>query len=380
MTIKEVRGEEISDSRGEPTIRVSILLDDGKDVSASVPAGTSTGSFEAKVVPTKEAVKTIADVISPRLSGVGASDQQKIDQILMELDGTERKEKLGGNTTTGVSLAAARAGSISLGVPLYQYISQLSSSTPSLPKPLMVVLCGGKHGKGNPALTFQEFSVGATFEQGKKIFTLLQSRVPSAIGLEGALSPNINNIEALDVLTKTIIEAGYSPDDIVLGLDCAASAMARKPSVSELIALSEKFPIRLFEDPLPEEAWHLWAQFKLELREAGREDIYIVGDDLFTTNKRRLEKGITKLVANSILIKPNQIGTLTETLQVIELARRTGFSHIVSHRSGETEDDFIADLAVGTGAAFLKAGAPNESRPERMAKYRRLAEISKDFQ
>lgn len=378
MTIKEVRGEEISASTGEPTIRVTIMLEDGKTVSASVPAGTSTGSFEAKVVPPAQAVKTIAEAISPKLSGVDATDQKTIDRILLTLDGTERKERIGGNTTIGVSLATARAGSAAIGVPLYQYISQLSASTPSLPKPLMVVVEGGKHGN-NPNLTFQEFLIGGTFEQGKKIFTLLQSRLPAPVGLEGALTPNVNNIEALDVITKTVVEADYSPDDVVIGLDCAATSMERPSTVSELMALSEKFPIRLFEDPLPEQAWHLWAQFKLELREAGREDIFIVGDDLFTTNKRRLEKGITKLVANSILIKPNQIGTVTETLQVIELARRTGFTHIVSHRSGETEDDFIADLAVGTGATFLKAGAPNESRPERMAKYRRLAEISKDF-
>jgi len=221
--------------------------------------------------------------------------------------------------------------------------------------------------------------VGGPLEAARQIYDALGQKLPPDTGLEGAFAPDLSNLEALGLVTQTIESLGFAPDgEVTLGIDFAATTLDRPPEVSELVEMATNYPVSLMEDPLPEEAWHLWAQLKLELK-AVDESILMVGDDLFVTNHTRLEKGISELIANAILIKPNQVGTVTETLDVIRLARKAGFTHIVSHRSGETMDDFIADLAVGTGAKFLKAGSPSADFPERAVKYARLAEIAKEI-
>lgn len=376
--ITSISGRAIKDSRGKDTIEVTVITKSGHKGVAGVPGGTSTGSFEAAVLPVDQSLRIIEELISPKLAGHPVDDQRGIDRKLIAMDGSERKERLGGNTLIGVSLAVARAASEAARVPLYRYIASLAGTKPQLPTPLCVVICGGKHSdSGKP--TFQEFSVGAALSIARNIYDTLASRLPAKTGLEGAFAPAMSNTDALRLITDALEEENLQADGgVKLGLDMAATTLERPPEVAEIVELVEHFPIGLLEDPLPEEAWHLWAQLKLELSHEGHE-ILLVGDDLFVTNRRRLEKGITELIANAILIKPNQVGTLTETLEVITIARQAGFKHIVSHRSGETTDDFITDLAVATGATYLKAGSPSPDFPERAAKYARLAAIAREL-
>lgn len=373
-TIASVSAREIATSKGQKTIEVSVATKSGIKGVAAVPAGTSTGTFEVAVLPTDQAIRNIDEIIAPRLLGLPVDDQRSIDKLLIDLDGTESKQHLGGNTIVGLSMAVARAGALATSQPLYKYLAALSGSTPQLPTPLCVVIEGGRHGS-SPRLSFQEFLIGAPITQAARIYNTLSGKLPAKTGLEGAFAPDVANRDALNVLTSVLEESG---GEAVLGLDVAASSLSRPPEVSELVELASDYPISYLEDPLPEEAWHLWAQLKLELNETNRE-IMLVGDDLFVTNKSRLQKGISGLIANAILIKPNQVGTITETLEVIALAKKAGFTHIVSHRSGETMDDFITDLAVGTAAKFLKAGSPVPRFKERFAKYERLAAIEKEL-
>jgi enolase len=305
-------------------------------------------------------------------------DQWAIDQKLIALDGSTRKERLGGNTLTAVSLAVSRAAALSLDQPLYRYIAALAKTTPALPTPLCVVIEGGQHA-AKTKLTFQEFLIAGEFNQARQIYEALSAKFSSETGLEGAFAPNIGNTQALNILVETCEKLNLTAgDNVLLGIDLAATTLERPPDVAEIVNLMGDFPVGLLEDPLPDEAWHLWAQLKLELDDLGR-NIMLVGDDLFVTNPDRVQKGINGRLANAILIKPNQVGTLSETLSVIDLARKAGFTYIVSHRSGETMDDYIADLAVGTAAAYLKAGSPSENFPERMVKYKRLAEIADEL-
>lgn len=377
-TISKISARSITDSRGKETIEVSVVTKSGQVGTAAVPAGTSTGSFEAVVLPPDQSIRIIEELLHFKLLGMPVDDQQAIDRKLISLDGTERKERLGGNTLIGVSLAVARAAAQAAGEPLYRYLAALSDSQPSLSTPLSVVIEGGKHGQSKK-LTFQEFLVGAPLSKVTTVYEALGKKLTSGTGLEGAWAPDLSNTEILALLTQTLEELDLMADgDVRLGIDFAASSMDRPPEVAEIVEFVENFPLGYLEDPLPEEAWHLWTQLKLELQGVNR-DILLVGDDLFVTNRKRLEKGISGLIANAILIKPNQVGTLSETIDVIKIARRAGYKHIVSHRSGETMDDFIADLAVGTGAVFLKAGSPSTEFPERAVKYARLAEISREL-
>lgn len=374
-TIAKISARTITDSRHKETIEVSVVTKSDRVGVAAVPGGTSTGSFEASVLPVDQSIRIIEELLAPRLAGMAVDDQRAIDSRMIALDGSERKERLGGNTLIGVSMAVARAAAQESGQPLYRYLAALSNSTPSLPLPLCVMIEGGKHGS-SPRLTFQEFSIGAPLPKAKQIYDALASKLTEETGLEGAFAPDMSNLDALTLLTQTVEAEGFTyNEDVLIGLDFAASSMDRPPEVTELVDLAANYPIGLMEDPLPEEAWHLWAQLRLELKSI-RKDILIVGDDLFVTNRKRLTHGINELIANAILIKPNQVGTVTETLDVIQLARANGFAHIVSHRSGETMDDFIADLAAGTAAAYLKAGPPSNEFAERAVKYTRLAEIA----
>ncbi len=377
-TISKISARTIPDSRNKETIEVSVVTKGGHVGVAAVPSGTSTGSFEATVLPVDQSIRIIEELISPKLAGMAVDDQRAIDEKMIALDGSERKERLGGNTLIGVSMAVARAGALESGQPLYNYLAALSHSDPSLPTPLCVIIEGGKHGASS-RLTFQEFLIGAPLAQAKQVYDDLKTKLPEDTGMEGAFAPDISNLDAINLLVQSIESQGLSfTDNVLIGLDIAATSMDRPPEVSELVELVINNPIYLLEDPLPEEAWHLWAQLCLELKQAGK-DVLLVGDDLFVTNRERLAKGINGLIANAILVKPNQVGTVTETLNVIGLARQNGFKHIVSHRSGETMDDFIADLAVGTGAAFLKAGSPSPEFNERAVKYDRLSEIAREL-
>ena len=407
--IREIHAREILDSRGNPTIEVEIALEDGTQARAAVPSGASTGKFEALELrdgdPKRydgkgvlKAVDNVHKVIAPALKGMDACDQRALDGRMLELDGTPNKSRLGANAILGVSLAAARAAAQSRGIPLYRHLMELmGETTPRLPIPLMNVLNGGVHAD-NP-LDVQEFMIvpiGAkSFQEavrmGAETFhalkALLKKRgLSTAVGDEGGFAPHLpENEEGLRALMEAIERAGYVPgEEIALALDVAASELfdedkgvyrleGRTLQAHELIGLYEewleRYPIISLEDGLAEEDWDGWQ--KLTERLGGR--VQIIGDDLFVTNPERLQRGIDRGIANAILIKPNQIGTLTETLETIRLAKEAGYRTIISHRSGETEDPFIADLAVGTAAGQIKTGSL--SRGERTAKYNQLLRL-----
>ena len=404
--IQKVIAREILDSRGNPTVEASVVLSDGTVGTASVPSGASTGTFEACELRdadperfggkgVRQAVFSVNHIIAPVLIGEAAGDQEEIDRILKDLDGTENKSKLGANATLAVSLSVARAAAAWYGLPLYRYIGGITAAT--LPLPMMNILNGGAHAANN--VDIQEFMivpVGAksfaeALRWGSEIYhalgKLLRTQgLASTVGDEGGFAPDLESDEAaLDLILAAIHEAGYDEQNVKIALDVAASEwrneegcyrlpkrgtlLSRDELCGYLTRLAEHYPILSIEDGLAEDDDQGWQS----LTERLGSRVMLVGDDLFVTNQKRLANGIEKGLGNAILIKPNQIGTLSETLSVISLARSTGYKTILSHRSGETEDTTIADLAVGTGAPFIKSGAP--CRSERVAKYNRLLRI-----
>ncbi|KJS01428.1 MAG: enolase [Peptococcaceae bacterium BRH_c4a] len=407
-TIIDIFAREILDSRGNPTVEVDVVLEDGTLGRAAVPSGASTGAYEAAELRDGDpgrylgngvanAVENVNSIIAPELLGYDATEQVVLDKALIELDGTPNKAKLGANAILGVSLAVARAASAELGLPLYQYLGGVNGKL--LPTPMMNILNGGKHADNN--VDIQEFMVmpvGATsfreaLRMGAEVFhnlkKVLKSRgLNTSVGDEGGFAPNLgSNEEALLVIVEAIRRAGYSPGkDLALALDCAATEFFKDGSyifegtprtseemVNYYAGLVDKYPIISIEDGLSEDDWEGWKEFTSRLGSR----LQIVGDDLFVTNTERLSRGIKSGVANSILIKVNQIGTLTETLDAIEMAKRAGYTAVVSHRSGETEDVTIADLVVATNAGQIKTGAP--SRTDRVAKYNQLIRIEEEL-
>ncbi len=417
LEIDEVKALEVLDSRGNPTVQVEVVLEDGSTGVAMVPSGASTGSFEAVELRDGDksrylgkgvlkAVENVNTIIREKVIGMNAYDQVKLDKTLIELDGTENKGKLGANATLGVSLAVAKAAAASLGMELYNYIGGVNAKI--LPTPMMNIMNGGKH--ADSTLSIQEFMimpVGAKsftecMRMGAEVYHNLKSVLKSkglstAVGDEGGFAPNVKDEEeALDTIVEAIEKAGYKPGvDICLALDCAATEMydeAKKigkegdyhfwkigvtKTCDEMIdfieELCNKYPIISVEDGLAEEDWDGWKKLTDRLGDK----VQLVGDDLFVTNIKRLQKGLDLGVTNSILIKLNQIGTLTETLDAIELAKKNGYTAVVSHRSGETEDTTLADVAVATNAGQIKTGAP--CRTDRVAKYNRLLNIENDL-
>jgi len=409
--IVDVHAREILDSRGNPTIEVDVRLSSDIIGRASVPSGASTGEHEmlelrdgdparygGKGVLT--AIKNVTHVIAPEILGMDCLRQRSIDYTMIALDGTENKGNLGANAILGVSLACAKAAAEVLDIPLYRYIGGVSAK--DIPVPMMNILNGGQHADNN--VDIQEFMimpVGApSFAEGlrmaSEIFHQLKSVLKgkgynTAVGDEGGFAPNLrSNEEALTVIMRAIEKAGYTPgDDIVLALDAAASSFYRDGSyvleaekdpimdAEKLVrfyeSLIDAYPIASIEDGLAEDDWDGWKT----MTEALGTRIQIVGDDLFVTNKNRLERGITAGIANSILIKLNQIGTLTETLETIERAKEAGYTTVVSHRSGETEDTIMADVAVAANCGQIKSGSA--SRSERLAKYNRLIRIEEEL-
>lgn len=411
IPIESVFAREILDSRGNPTVEVEVIAEGGFVGRASVPSGASTGAFEAielrdensdrymgKGVVT--AVDNVNNTIAPEVEGMNVFDQVAIDKLMIDLDGTPNKERLGANAILGVSLAVAKAASEALGLGLYQYIGGVNSKT--LPVPMMNIINGGKH--ADNSVNIQEFMimpVGAesfkealrmcaeVFHNLKKV--LHSKGLSTAVGDEGGFAPNLETDEqAIQVILEAVEKAGYKPgDDFRIAIDAAATEMYQedgsyffwktniRKSKEEMVEywadLVNKYPIISLEDGVSEEDWEGW---KLLTDKLGSK-IQLVGDDLFVTNTKRLEKGIKMGVANSILIKVNQIGTLTETLDAIQMANRAGYTAVTSHRSGETEDATIADIAVATNSGQIKTGAP--SRTDRVAKYNQLLRIEEEL-
>ncbi|MBE2189834.1 MAG: phosphopyruvate hydratase [Desulfobulbaceae bacterium] len=405
--IHEIYGRQILDSRGNPTIECEVVLEDGSFGTAAVPSGASTGEHEAHELrdgdssnylglSVGKAVENINDIIAESLEGMDATEQRQIDDMLLELDDTENKSKLGANAILAVSLASAKAAAEYYGMPLYRYLGGIRAEM--LPVPMMNILNGGKHADNN--VDIQEFMimpVGAdnfsdALRMGTEIYHHLKSVLKSkgystTVGDEGGFAPSLkSNEEALDVILAAIVAAGYRPnDDILLALDVAASEMyvdgkykmfkssgnmlTSQEMIKWYVDLCNNYPIISIEDGLGENDWEGWGMMTEELGEK----IQIVGDDIFVTNPAFLSRGIEEGVANSILIKLNQIGTLTETIDTIHLAQKYGYSTIISHRSGETEDSTIADLAVAMNAGQIKTGAP--CRSDRVAKYNQLLRI-----
>ncbi len=406
--ITSIKAMEILDSRGNPTVRVFVELKSGIRACASVPSGASTGENEALELRDGDknrylgkgvlkAVQNVNEKIAPKLIGMDPTRQLEIDQIMLELDGTENKSNLGANAILGVSMAVCRAASMSCGLPLYKYLG--GTTARRIPVPCMNILNGGAH--ADNSVDIQEFMavpVGApTFSEGLRYVSetfhtlkniLKQKGLATSVGDEGGFAPNLSsNEEALDLIIQAIEKAGYKPGkDIAIALDSAASSFATKPGEYELkwsgggiktskdiIEMAkewiEKYPIVLWEDPLSEEDWEGFKEFTKELGDK----IEVVGDDIFVTNTKYIKKGIEENTANSALIKLNQIGTVTETIEAIRMCRDAGWRYFISHRSGETEDDFLADFAVAMDGGHLKTGSA--CRSERIAKYNRLLEI-----
>jgi len=412
--IVDVMAREILDSRGNPTVEVDVLLDDGSFGRAAIPSGASTGAYEAVELRDKRArrymgkgvlaaVKNVNEIIGPEVVGMDAAAQEELDELMIELDGTPNKGKLGANAILGVSLAAAKAAADSAGLPLYRYLGGCSANI--LPVPMMNIVNGGKHSDNN--VDFQEFMimpVGAkdfpeALRMGAETFHTLKSVLAkkgyaTSVGDEGGFAPMLkSNEEALEVIMDAIKKAGYKAGrDIAIALDPAASEMfdnktkkykffksnpKKKISSESLINhwadWVDKYPIISIEDGLAEDDWSGWTKLNKKLGSK----IQLVGDDLFVTNTKRLAKGIKLECANSILIKLNQIGTLTETFEAINMAGRAGWTAVISHRSGETEDSTIADLAVATGVGQIKTGSL--CRTDRVCKYNQLLRINEDL-
>lgn len=402
--IIEVKAREILDSRGNPTLEAEVLLQGGWSGRAAVPSGASTGAFEAVELRDGDkkrylgkgvlkAVKNVNEKIAPAVLGLNVLEQRLIDSRMNELDGTPNKAKLGANAILGVSLATARAAATALDLPLYRYLGGLQGAL--LPVPFMNILNGGRHADNN--IDIQEFMIvpaGAesfshALQMGTEVFHQLKSLLASrglntAVGDEGGFAPDLDsNAAALELITEAITSAGYRPGkDIYLALDVAATELLQdgryrfegesysdEDLVEYYCSLEQRYPLISIEDGLGEEDWAGWAGLTGILGERMK----LVGDDLFVTNPQRFAEGIEKGVANAILIKLNQIGTLSETLETVALAHRSGYGALISHRSGETDDSFIADLAVAVGAGMIKTGAP--SRVDRVAKYNQLLRI-----
>jgi enolase 1/2/3 len=409
--ITEIIGRQVLDSRGNPTVEAEVWLDDGSKGRAIVPSGASTGEHEAVELRDGDnhqyvgkgvlkAVENVNGEIANALRGDDAADQRALDQKMIELDGTENKGRLGANAILAVSMAAARAGAHYFDLPLYRYLGGASANT--LPTPMMNILNGGAHADNN--VDFQEFMVmpvGApsfsdALRWGVEVFHTLKGVLKkrgynTAVGDEGGFAPSVkSNVEAIEVVLEAITQAAYKPgEEIAIALDPAASEFFQHgkyvfkksdksaKSSDEMVRFWSKwandYPIVSLEDGLAENDWDGWANLTKELGDK----IQLVGDDLFVTNVQFLQEGIDKHVANSILIKVNQIGTVSQTLDAIDLARRNGYTSIISHRSGETEDTFIADLAVATGAGQIKTGSA--SRTDRVAKYNQLLRIEEEL-
>ncbi|KHL02227.1 phosphopyruvate hydratase [Sinomonas humi] len=406
--IDAIHAREILDSRGNPTVEVEVLLSDGSLGRAAVPSGASTGEFEAverrdgdkgrylgKGV--QQAVEAVVDQIAPALQGFDATDQRAIDQAMIDLDGTPNKSNLGANAILGVSLAVANAAADSANLPLYKYLGGPNAHV--LPVPLMNILNGGSHADSD--VDIQEFMVvplGAeTFSEGLRwgveVYhalkgVLKEKGLATGLGDEGGFAPNLpSNRAALELITEAIKKAGYEPGkDVALALDVASSEFfndgayqfeGQSRSAADMSAYYEElvrdFPLVSIEDPLDENDWDGWKT----LTDAIGDKVQLVGDDLFVTNPKRLQQGIDAKTANSLLVKVNQIGSLTETLDAVSLAQRAGYTTITSHRSGETEDTTIADIAVATNAGQIKTGAP--ARSERVAKYNQLLRIEEEL-
>lgn len=410
-TIEMVFAREILDSRGNPTVEVEVGLSDGGWGQAAVPSGASTGKFEALELRdgdpkrysgkgVEKAVENVNTAIGPAITGMDPFDQSLVDTTMIELDGTPNKEKLGANSLLGVSLAVARAASDSLGIPLYRYIG--GTNARRLPMPMMNILNGGMHAANN--LDLQEFMIvpkgGETFKDalriGAEVFhslakVLSDKGFATGVGDEGGFAPNLtSNDQGIEMILHGIEKAGYKPgEDVVLALDAAACSFYKDGKYIFIMSdqserdsmmmidfyteLANRYPIFSLEDGLDESDWDGWKVLTQRLGDK----IQIVGDDLFVTNPERIARGIKESSANAVLIKLNQIGTLTETLHAIEMAHRIGWKTIISHRSGETEDSFIADLSVATGSGQIKTGSL--SRSERICKYNRLLRIEEEL-
>jgi enolase len=413
-TIVDVKAREILDSRGNPTVEVDVLLDDGSSGRAAVPSGASTGAYEAIELRDKKAkrylgkgvagaVKNVNEVITPEVLGMDATHQEELDKLMIELDGTPNKAKLGANAILGVSLAVARAAADAAGLPLYRYLGGCNANI--LPVPMMNILNGGKHSDNN--VDFQEFMIMPTgandfpqaLQMGAEVFHTLKAVLAkkgyaTSVGDEGGFAPMLKtNEEALEVVMQAIRKAGYKPgNDISIALDPASTEMfdsrtksyrffksdpRKKISSDRLIehwaGWVDKYPVISIEDGLAEDDWTGWVKLKRKIGDR----VQLVGDDLFVTNTQRLAKGIKLDCANSILIKLNQIGTLTETFEAVNMARRAGWKAVISHRSGETEDTTIADLAVATGVGQIKTGSL--CRTDRICKYNQLLRINADL-
>jgi enolase len=403
-----VDAREILDSRGNPTIEVDVVLDDGTVASAAVPSGASTGAFEAYELRDGDAsryggkgvlgaVASVIEVLGDAIEGLDASEQRAIDAALIEADGTDNKSKLGANAILGVSLAVAKAAALSADLPLFRYLGGPNAHV--LPVPMMNVINGGAHADTN--VDVQEFMVlpiGAEsyregLRWGVETYHALKSELKSkgfatGLGDEGGFAPNLDSARAaLDFLMEAIAKAGFTPGtDLALGLDVAATEFfsdgsyrfeGAEKSAADMIAyyseLVSEYPLITIEDPLAEDDWNGWEAMTAELGDK----VQLVGDDLFVTNPARLADGIARHVGNSILVKVNQIGSLTETLDAVSMAQRAGYTAVLSHRSGETEDTTIADLAVATNAGQIKTGAP--ARSERVAKYNQLLRIEEEL-
>ena len=416
LKIQDIKSMQILDSRGNPTVQVEVITEDGYVGKASVPSGASTGSFEAVELrdgdknnylgkSVEKAVENVNKKMAKKIIGMNVYEQRKIDIEMIKLDDTPNKSNLGANAILGVSLAVAKAAAHSLGIELYQYIGGIYGM--EMPIPMMNILNGGKHSENN--INIQEFMImpvgeitfAERLKRGTEIYHTLKKVLKEkghnvGVGDEGGFAPNLNNEEdALECITEAIKKAGYEPGkDIKLALDIASTEMYEEAKkigekgyyfwktkelktenemVEYLINLCEKYPISSIEDGLAEEDWEGW---KILTEKLGNK-IQLVGDDLFVTNPKRLQRGINRNIANSILIKLNQIGTLTETLETIKLAKKNGYNVIISHRSGETEDTTIADIAVAVNAGQIKTGAP--CRTDRVAKYNRLLYIENEI-
>ncbi|MEY2900175.1 MAG: phosphopyruvate hydratase [Actinomycetota bacterium] len=406
--IEALNAREILDSRGNPTVEVEVLLEDGTASRAAVPSGASTGAFEAFELRdgdkgrylgkgVERAVTSVLDILAPALEGMEATEQRVIDQLMIDLDGTANKEKLGANAILGVSLAVAKAAAESSDLSLFQYVGGANAHV--LPVPMMNVINGGAH--ADTAVDIQEFMVlplgAGSFKEalrmGAEVYHALKSELKKAgmqtgLGDEGGFAPELaSNRAALDFLMTAIASAGFAPGtDIALGLDVAATEMfeggayqfeGQKRDSAFMAAyygeLVNSYPLVTIEDPLDENDWDGW----VALTEAIGSKVQLVGDDLFVTNPKRLEEGIRRGAANSLLVKVNQIGTLSETLDAVSMAHSHGYTAVLSHRSGETEDTTIADLAVATNCGQIKTGAP--ARSERVAKYNQLLRIEEEL-
>ncbi|WP_314968623.1 phosphopyruvate hydratase [uncultured Actinomyces sp.] len=407
-SIEAIGAREILDSRGNPTVEVEVVLEDGTFERAAVPSGASTGAFEAverrdgdkgryQGKGVQDAVDAVNEIIAPELIDEDASDQRRIDEIMIELDGTPNKGKLGANAILGVSLAVAKAAAESAGLPLYRYLGGPNAHI--LPVPMMNILNGGSHADTN--VDIQEFMIaplGApTFREalrwGAEVYHTLKAVIKerglsTGLGDEGGFAPNLSsNAAALDLIIEAIEKAGFKPGtDVALALDVASSEFFKDGlyqfegegrSTDYMVTYYEKlirdYPLVSIEDPLSEDEWDAWTALTAEIGNR----VQLVGDDLFVTNPERLRKGIELHAANALLVKVNQIGSLTETLDAVEEAHRNGYRSMTSHRSGETEDTTIADLAVATNSGQIKTGAP--ARSERVAKYNQLLRIEEDL-